>query len=186
MGPGRSLGLLPHGKEGRTHRPRLGRITLSGHPCCCYAAAMLPSIPPPTDCRPPCHHSRQPRLLHLFLCPALHCPACTGTALHSHLSVIDRARQQRSHPVWVMIGCASARDHRLWAANLPTFQPRNLHSGFEVTVTGRWQKPTVAIASVSQAHATSVGRAADLRFTTHRPSTVVLWHTPRLNSNNHH
>lgn len=85
-----------------------------------------------------------------------------------------------------MIGCASARDHLLWAANLPTFQPRNLHGGFEVTVTGRWQKPTVAIASVSQAHATSVGRAADLRFTTHRPSTVVLWHTPRLNSNNHH
>lgn len=136
---------------------------------------MLPSIPPLTDCRPPCHHSRQPRLLSLCLhvCPALHCPAlhcpALGTVLHS--------------PARHRSGSTAARALGLGHDRL-CLQPRNLHSGFEVTVTGRWQKPTVAVVSVSQAHATSVGRAADLRLTTHRPSTVVLWHTPRLNNNN--
>lgn len=76
-----------------------------------------------------------------------------------------------------MIGCAPAQNR---SCGLPTSQPRNLHGSFEVTVTGRWQKPTVAVASVSQAHATSVGSTADLRFATPAPSTVVLWHTPRL------
>lgn len=157
---------------GRTHRPRLGRLTPSGHPCCHLPSTQ--ATPPLTDCRPPCHHSRQPRL-HLFL------SSCTARGTAPHLR--SRARQSiglnsnaRPRP-WAMIGCAPAQNR---SCGLPTSQPRNLHGSFEVTVTGRWQKPTVAVASVSQAHATSVGSTADLRFATPAPSTVVLWHTPRL------
>lgn len=42
-------------------------------------------------------------------------------------------------------------------------------------------KATVAVASVSQAHATSVGRRADLRFATTAIycGTHALWHAPR-------
>lgn len=174
MGPDWSLGQVPVGrKEGRTHRSTLGRITPSGHPCC-YLKHMLPSIPPLTDL-PSVHPATFSDSPDSISSCVLHCtaPHCT------HLPVIDRARQTAT--------LAPGLGHdRLWLSPGPdpvASQAWNLHSSFEVTVTGRWQKPTVAVASVSQAHATSVGSTADLRFAINRHlDTVVLWHTPRLNN----
>lgn len=137
---------------------------------------IIPAIPPLTDCRPPCHLPRQPRL-RLFLRPALHCAALQCTALGSP------ARHRSDFTATL---APSLGHDRLCLRPGPApvaSQAWNLHSSFEVTVTGRWQKPTVAVASVSQAHATSVGSTADLRFAIHRHlDTVVLWHTPRLNN----
>lgn len=149
---------------------------------------MLPSIPPLTDL-PSVHPATFPDSPDSISCCVLH---CTGTALALHWTALDRTAPHRTHlPVidrarqTATLAPGLGHD-RLWLSPGPdpvASQAWNLHSSFEVTVTGRWQKPTVAVASVSQAHATSVGSTADLRFAINRHlDTVVLWHTPRLNN----
>lgn len=119
---------------GRTHRPTLGRITPSGHPCC-YMKYAAPSIPPQTDC-PSVHPATFSDSPDSISSCVLHCTALLCAALQQH----PPARHRSGSTATLAPGLGHDRLCLSPRPDSVASQAWNLHSSFEVTVTGRWQK----------------------------------------------